>query len=210
MANELLSKHLIIKIWDNTANAWETVARTTGYSFEINKETVDVTSFDSAGWKEFLVDLKEATLSGDSIVLRTADSGKINYEELLVSLIGSDALLAIQVVNPAVSSLSGAETDTPAEAQAYSHELITGFLTGLSSTGSLGDKQTFSWTMQPTGAVILIKAVYALKVDADADVASYNAGDIILVLDQIADTDTGYMINVSQTSWADYTVGITE
>ena len=210
MANEILSRILTIKLWNVTDDAWETVARGTGYSFEVNKETVDITSFDSNKWKEFLVDLKEATLSGDSLVLRTSESGKINYEEILTSLIGSDELFAIQIVNPNAASLSDAETDTVLEANAFAHELITGFLTGLSLTGSLGDKQTFSWKLQPTGNVVMVKAVYALALTADGFVASYNDGDVILVLDQIADGDTGYMINNSQTTWDDYAVLDTE
>jgi predicted secreted protein len=209
MANEILSKYLTIKLWSSSNNVWEAVARSTGYSFEVNKETVDVTSFDSNGWKEFKVDLKEATLSGDSLVMRTDEAGKINYQELLESIVGSDTLFAIQIINPNAASLTSAQTDTPAEAKAYAHELVTGYLTGLSHSGSLGDKQTFSWTIQPTGEVILVKAVYALKADADTDIASFTDGDVILVLDQIADTDTGYM--VKNTTWQDYTVtGVTE
>lgn len=209
MANEKLSKELIIKLWDVTANAWETVARTTSYSFEVNKETIDVTSFDSDGWKEFLVDLKESDLSGDSLVLRTTESGKINYEELLSSLIGSDTLIAVQLINPNAASLATGDTDTPAEAKAYAHEILTGFLTSLSLSGSVGEKQTFSWAVKPSGKVTLVKAVYHALSQATTDIASYSDGDVILALGSIADGNTGYYYKGSG-AWNDYEVLETE
>ena len=209
MANEKLSKELIVKLWDVTANAWETVARTTSYSFSINKDTIDVTSFDSDGWKEFLVDLKEAELSGDSLVLRTSETGKINYQELLSSLVNSDTAIAIQFINPDAASLSSGDTDTPAEAQAYAHEVMAGFLTGLDLSGSVGDKQTFSWIIKPTGEVTLVKAVYNALSQATTDIASYSDGDVILALDQIADGNTGYYYK-SGSSWVDKSIIDTE
>jgi predicted secreted protein len=205
MANEKLSKELVIKLWNKSTNEWDAIARTTSYSLEINKETVDVTSFDSNGWKEFKVDLKEASLSGDALVVRESHaSEEVNYQELLESLVGSDELFAIQTINPETELLDGTESQ-PTSANSYKHELITGYLTGLSLSGSLGDKQTFSWTIQPTGEVVIIEAVYAELLDATANVASYAEGDIILVLDQVADTDTGYMIKDTG-AWVDYGV----
>ena len=53
MANELLSRTMVITL-DSSA-----IARSTGWSFNVDKEPVDVTSFDSNGWKEFLIYLKE-------------------------------------------------------------------------------------------------------------------------------------------------------
>jgi predicted secreted protein len=214
MANEKLSKDLIVKLWNNSTDKWDVVARSTSYSFEVNKETIDITSFDSDGWKEFLVDLKEASLSGDSLVLRDSEAGKINYQQLLTSLVNTDTLFAIQIIDPYVDAVAdtptGGETDTPAEAQAYAHELVTGYLTQLALSASLGDKQSFSWAFQLTGKVVLVKAVYNLKTDADADTASFSEGDVILVLDQVGVGDSGYM-ELDTGAWSDYPItGVTE
>ena len=129
MANELLSKTMSIT-YGGVA-----IARLTGWSLEVNKETVEITNFDSsASWKEFLVDLKDWSVSFDGIVTRT---GTGDYEELLASLIADDTVVAI------VLDDSAASTDITGN----------GYLTGLPLTGSLGDKQTFSGTIQGTGAL---------------------------------------------------------
>jgi predicted secreted protein len=132
MANELLSKNITIKY------AGEAIARLTGYSLEINKETVDITSFDSAGWKEFLVDLKEWNISFDGIVVRqSAADSKKDYEELLNELITNDSAVALVIEDSSTAvNISG-----------------NGFLTGLPLSGSLGDKQTMSGTIQGTGVL---------------------------------------------------------
>jgi predicted secreted protein len=206
MANEKLSKELIIKVFDSVSGAWETVARTTSYSFEVNKETVDITSFDSNGWKEFLVDLKDFNLSGDGIVLRTTEAGKVNYEELLTSLIGSDTSLAVQLIDPA------AYTDA-ADGTQYAHEIVKAFLTGLPLSGSLGDKQTYSFTMSGTGQVTLVAAKYNSEAEAFGAEASYSEGEVILVTDNIATGVTGYYERTSDASpasfaaaWSVYTI----
>lgn len=131
MANEHLSKTMVVK-FDG-----EAIARTTSFSFEINKETVDITSLDSDGWKEFLVDLKEMDVSFDALVVRqSASDSKKDYEELLNSLITSDTAVTVLIDD------SAASTDIS----------FSAFLIGLSLSGSLGDKQTFSGTIKPTGA----------------------------------------------------------
>jgi predicted secreted protein len=134
MANEHLSKTVTITY------AGEAIARLTGWSLEVNKETVDITSFDSNGWKEFLVDLKEWNISFDGIVVRqSAADSKKDYEELLNELITNDNAVAITLADTAASTtISG-----------------TAFLTGIPLTGSLGDKQTMSGTLQGTGALAI-------------------------------------------------------
>ena len=131
MANELLSKTMSIT-YGGVA-----VARLTGWSLEVNKETVDITNFDSAGaWREFLVDLKDWSVSFDGIVTRT---GTGDYEELLADMIATDTAVTV------VLDDSAASTDISGSA----------YFTGLPLTGSLGDKQTFSGTLQGTGALTI-------------------------------------------------------
>jgi predicted secreted protein len=140
MANELLSKSAAISL-DNGSND---VIKLTGWSLEVNKETVDVTSLDSAdAWKEFLVDLKEWSLSFDGIVVREQDALLTDFQGLLEDLITSDTAVTVLITE----SGSGYTTLTIGG---------SGFLTGLPLSGSLGDKQTFSGTVQGTGALTLV------------------------------------------------------
>jgi len=134
MANELLSKTMVITL-DSSA-----IARSTGWTFNVDKEPIDVTSFDSNGWKEFKVDLKEAEISFDGLVSRESNNG-FDYEALLSSIINSDASISYALTD------SGAGTATVISG--------SGFLTNVSATGSLGDKQTYSGTIKPSGTISL-------------------------------------------------------
>lgn len=132
MANELLSKSMIISLDGNP------IARATGWSFNVDKETVDVTSFDSSqGFKEFLVDLKEAEVTFDGLVSRDSSTSSNDYETLLTNIINSDASVSVLLDD------TSAPTDIT----------FAGWLTNVSLTGSLGDKQTYSGTVKPTGII---------------------------------------------------------
>ena len=206
MANELLAKELILKIYNVAAAAYVTVARSTSYSMEVNKETVEVTSFDSSGWKEFLVDLKDWTLSADGIVLRTTEAGSRNYEDLLTDLIGSDATMIMQLVNPAMY------TDTT-DGATYAHEVGNVHLTSMPLTGAIGDKQTYSMTAQGTGELTHVEAKYDTQAEAFAAEASWAELDVIFVEDDVSGSNNGYYVRSSDASpanfaaaWTGYTV----
>lgn len=130
-----LSKEMLL--WIGT----DLVAFTTDFDFEVNKETIDVTTLSSAGWKAYLVDLKEWKVSFSGLVTRgTEGATETGWEELLTSLIGSDSTLTISIK-------TGVGGD----------QYITGsvFLTSLKMSGSVGDKLTYSGEMQGTGAFTL-------------------------------------------------------
>ena len=132
MANELLAKSAILKL-DGVA-----IAKLTGWTLEVNKEAVDVTSLDSpSAWREFLVDIKDWSVSFDGIVTRT---GTGDYEELLVNLLGTDTVLAFLIDDSVFTA-----TDIGGNC----------FLTSLPISGALGDKQTFSGTLQGTGPLAI-------------------------------------------------------
>lgn len=186
MANEKLSKELILKIWDSVAGTYNTVARLTGYSFEVNKETVDITNFDSGGWKEFLVDLLDWSVSDDGVVIRTAESGKETYEDMMVSILGTDTVLILQMINPL------AYTDAT-DGTIYSHEIGNVFLTALSGTGSVGDKQTYSMTLMGSGTLTHVVSKFDTEAEAftgrDTDIVE---DDVIIVIDNIGIGNNGY------------------
>jgi len=130
----VLTKELILKI------GTDTVARCTDYSLSINKETIDITSLDSAGWKEKLVDLKEYAISFSAMVTRGVVSGsETDFDELLTSFIGTDTALGWTLIDGEtgfVVSLNG-----------------NAFLVSLEPGGSVGDKVTYSGSLEGTGAL---------------------------------------------------------
>jgi predicted secreted protein len=141
MAKELLTKSAYISLDGGTNN----LIKLTGWSLEVNKETVDLTSIDSpSAWKEFAVDLKEWSLSFDGIVVREDATTLKDYQGLLESLIDSDTAVSV-FINETGST-------------AYSTLTLagSGFLTGVPLSGSLGDKQTYSGTVQGSGALTAV------------------------------------------------------
>jgi predicted secreted protein len=133
MSAPLLSKTMVISV-DGTA-----IAKTSGFSFNVDKETVDVTTFDSTNsWKEFLVDLKEAEISFDALVARSAGADN-DYEDLLTAVLANDASVVF------ILDDSAAPTDITG----------VGHITNLSLSGSLGDKQTYSGTIKPSGPITI-------------------------------------------------------
>jgi len=128
----VLSKEMLVYIGSDV------VAFTTDFDFEVNKESIDVTTLSSSGWKAFLVDLKEWKVSFSGLVTRGSEgASETGWEELLASLIGSDATLTISI-----------KTTTSGD------QYITGsvYLTSLKMSGSVSDKLTYSGEMQGTGA----------------------------------------------------------
>lgn len=205
MANESLSKELILKIWDSTAGTYNTVARITGYSFEVNKETVDITSFDSNGWKQFLVDLLNWNISADGVVMRTAESGKESYEDMMVSILGTDTVLIMQMINPL------AYTDST-DGEIYSHEIGNVFLTAMTDTGSVGDKQTYSMSLTGSGTLTHVVAKYDTEAEAYSARATWSEDDVIVVIDNIGIGNNGYYSRTAAAgtnfgdSWTSYTI----
>ena len=130
MANELLSKTVTVT-YDSV-----TAVNVTGFSLEVNKETVDITSFSSSGFKDFLVDLKDWSISFDAIVART---GTGTYETMMVDMLADTVFKAVTFADSAASTtFSG-----------------NGHITSLSLSGSVGDKQTYSCSIQGTGTLTL-------------------------------------------------------
>jgi predicted secreted protein len=74
------------------------IARAKSYNFEVNKQTVDVTTFDSDGWKEFLVDLKEWKFSVSGLITRENDEDN-NFDDMLSAIIGSDSTAIVMLVD---------------------------------------------------------------------------------------------------------------
>lgn len=120
----------------------ETLAFATDFDFEVNKETIDITTLASAGWKSFLVDLKEWKVSFSGLVTRgVPGAGEISYDELMTSLIGSDTDFTVII-----------KTTTTAD----QYHIGQAKLMSMKASGSVGDKLTYSGEMQGTSVLNLL------------------------------------------------------
>ena len=62
------------------------IARCTDFTLEVNKEPIDITTVQSAGWTEKKVDLKEWSISFNALVTR----GGHEQDALAVDVVGDD------------------------------------------------------------------------------------------------------------------------
>jgi predicted secreted protein len=133
MAN--ISKNLVIKI-DASA-----IAHTQSFSYGLTKDMADITTLDSSGgWKQFLPILKEQEITFDALVVRDP-SASGSYGNLLNSFIGTDASITILIEDPL-----------------YTTKKIStqGYLQALNLSVRVGEVQTYSGTIKPTGPPSLI------------------------------------------------------
>jgi hypothetical protein len=115
------------------------IAFATDYNLEINKEPVDVTHLSSAGWKAYLVDLKEWKVSFTGLVTRgTTVGSQVGYEQLITSLLGTDTTLTC-----ALKSTGSGD------------QYVTGsaYLVSLKQSGQVGDKISYTGEFQGTGTL---------------------------------------------------------
>jgi predicted secreted protein len=114
-----------------------TVGFTTDFNLEINKETIDITRLASAGWKEYLVDLKDWKVSFSGFGTRgTPAANEYGYDALLTSMIGVDT--------PVTAILKSSTT-------ADQYTIGQALLIGLKSSGAVGDAVKYSGELQGTG-----------------------------------------------------------
>jgi predicted secreted protein len=131
----VLSKDMLISIGSNV------IGFATDFDFEVNKQTIDITKLSSAGWKEFLVDLKEWKVSTSGMFTRgTPGANETGSPAMLASLIGSDAVVTISIKTAVTGD-----------------QYVTGsaYITSFKNSGSVGDKIKFSADFQGTGAFTL-------------------------------------------------------
>jgi predicted secreted protein len=125
------------------------IARCTDFSFSINKDIIDITSFDSKGFKEKIADLKDWSISFGSMVTReygTPTSGGTGYGSGVFNNLFDHFLTATAdyPVNIAIGDPNG-PTGSVFEGK--------GILQGLSFDGSIGDKMTYSGTIEGSGTL---------------------------------------------------------
>jgi len=142
-----LAKEFVVKV-NNMV-----IARCTDFSFNIDKTMVDVTSFDSAGFDEFLGDNKNWTISFGSMVTRdgTASEGGAHAATGLGS--GTfDNLFDHLVNNNSIYPVAIGIGDS-AEPTGGNYWEGNGLLQNLSFDGAVGDKVTYSGNIQGSGKI---------------------------------------------------------
>lgn len=108
----------------------------------LERETVDVTSFDSAGWKQYVSGLKDAgSLSIECEYI--PDNAQQNYETGALSGFASADAVTITVAWP---NSAGSTTTWTA----------TGFLTKPEVTASVGETLKITFQYKLTGTVTLV------------------------------------------------------
>lgn len=133
MTNEVLSKEMLFKFKGLI------VARTNSFSFEINKEEIDITTLDDAEWKKIIAGMKSWGASIDGIITRGADAaGEISYAALVNEMLTSDDLTEIIITTAA----AGDKFHTG-----------QGLLVGMSSSYSLGEAGSWSGSISGSGAL---------------------------------------------------------
>lgn len=135
-----LAKEFVVKV------KGKIIARCTDFSLSVNRETIDITSFDSDGFVEKLGGNRDWSLSFSSMVSRSVPSasapygltgiGTGTYESLL------DMMLAGTSDHPVTVAL---------DAGTAGFIEGPGILQSLDMDGSVGDKATYSGNIEGAG-----------------------------------------------------------
>lgn len=131
----IAGKDILLSVWDSTGSKLIAVAGQQGLTINRDKDTIEVTSKDSQGWKQNIVGFKEWSIDNDGVYVRDHESHKLMKE----AFDGDDPVL-IKVTNQkAETDLFGGlalVTSYPIEAPYDDAVTYTVTLTG---TGALVD-----------------------------------------------------------------------
>ena len=125
------------------------IARCTDFSLSLGKNTIDITSFDTEGFEDFLADKKNWSISFGSMVTRDYGVGSAHGATGLGSGVFNnlfDLWLSPSGDYPVTVGLGDS-------GQSGNYFTGGGILTDLSIDGSVGDKMTLSGTIQGAGKI---------------------------------------------------------
>lgn len=133
MATEILSDEFLIQA------SGKTIARSTDFTLNDNGSPIEITNFDSAGWKEFVMGLQDWSVDVNGLVVRsgTSISGMTSYDTLKA---------AKKAKTPITIAIKATVTGDK-------YESGTGYITKISTSYKLGDKATYSISIQGTGSL---------------------------------------------------------
>ena len=114
------------------------IAAATDCSLSLSMETIDITTKDSAGWRELLAGTRSGSISCSGLIDYTDASNK-DTTDLFVAFENRTALsLTFEKANEVTGDLSFA---------------CTGFLTSLEQSGGTEDTATYSATFEISGVI---------------------------------------------------------
>jgi len=175
-----LSTELLIQFYGTT------IAKATDFSVSVNKEVIDVSTLDSAGWKEKLVDNKDWNISFSGLVTRGAKDGlsdwliETTYDEndivtdpsdnfIYISQAGSNTgndpseddgtwwkkylIDFIQLLEEMKENDEALSFALNSSESGDTYQYGDGYLTALDLSGSVGDKVTYSGSIEGTAAL---------------------------------------------------------
>lgn len=131
----IAGKDILLSVWDSTGSKLIAVAGQQGLTINRDKDTIEVTSKDSQGWKQNIVGFKEWSIDNDGVYVRDHESHKLMKE----AFDGDDPVL-IKVTNQkAKTDLFGGlalVTSYPIEAP---YDDVVTYTVTLTGTGALVD-----------------------------------------------------------------------
>jgi TP901-1 family phage major tail protein len=127
---------VILAISTDSGTTYTTVGKATSASLQMNMEVRDVTTKDSAGWRELLGGLKSWSLSGEGMVTYNLTS-KAGFADLFGHM------------NSRTRLYFRFGSTTSGEKQYKGH----GYLTSLSQDGGVEDNNSFSFSIEGDGAL---------------------------------------------------------
>lgn len=137
----IAGKDILLSVWDSTGSKLIAVAGQQGLTINRDKDTIEVTSKDSQGWKQNIVGFKEWSIDNDGVYVRDHKSHKLMKE----AFDGDDPVL-IKVTNQkAKTDLFGGlalVTSYPIEAPYDDAVTYTVTLTGTGALVDLEDTPT--------------------------------------------------------------------
>ena len=130
---------LILKVSNADGGTENKLMHATSCTLDIAMETIDISTKDSAGYRELLGGQKSFTLSADGLMDFNSSGTDTEFDELFDQL---DGRTAVDFTFTLATTTSGDYT--------YSGD---GFITALSITGGTEDAPTYSVTIEGTSAL---------------------------------------------------------
>jgi hypothetical protein len=141
-----LAKEFVVKVHDMV------IARCTDFSFTIDKKLIDVTSFDTESFDEFVADNKNWSISFGSMVTREGTLGEAGahgatglgsgtWNNLFDHMVSDASDYAVTIGLGDELGATGSYWEGP------------GILNNLTMDGAVGDKMTYAGNIQGSGKI---------------------------------------------------------
>lgn len=131
----IAGKDILLSLWDSTGSTLLAVAGQQGLTINRDKDTIEVTSKDSEGWKQNIVGFKEWSIDNDGVYVRDHDSHK-----RLKEIFDGDDPVLIKVTNQKTKTdmFGGMALLTSYPIEAPYDDAVT-YTASLTGTGALVD-----------------------------------------------------------------------